>query len=76
MQFAGPDLDRLHAGRGRRQAAAAGVRRRLRGDRLVPRRQGRDEARHQAGRRGARPDAAGPRVWQEVRQQAFYGEEA
>ena len=43
---------------GRGQAAPPRLRRRLRDDRLVPRRQGRDEARHQAGRRDRRPHAA------------------
>ena len=60
-------------GGGRRQAVAPGVRWRLRGDRLVPRRQGGDEARHQAGGGEPRPDAAGPRA---AGPQAFYGEEA
>ena len=55
VQLGGPNLDRLRCGRRGRQAAAAGVCRRLRGDRLVPGRQGGDEARHQAGGGEPRP---------------------
>ena len=52
---------RRSAGRGGGgQAAPPRLRRRLRGDRLVPRRQAGDEARHQAGRRNRRPHPREP----------------
>ena len=57
-QLAGLDIDVLRAAPADVKQRLRGLRRCLRGDRLVPRRQSGDEAGHQTGHRIHRPDAA------------------